>query len=284
MLYKRLLTISVGEPGKEGVILDGIRCSFRIVRTDKPEANTIDLEIYNLAEATRAKFETVNHRIVLETGYETTGMQVLAIGDIVKGHTIVTVPDATTFVSAADGGRSMRDARASVSYKSGTSAKQMVNDLVKMLGVDSVEISIDLEKAFRQGWSYAGPASGAMTKLAAAFGFDWSIQNNTLQITERGQTTGRESLLITPAFGLIGSPTPLDDVGTESTKGKEKREPEPGYTVECLLNPAIVPGDPVTIEARAGKGRYRVRKVEHSGDAFGNEWTTRLTVSGAPLK
>lgn len=284
MLYKRLLTVAVGEPGKEGVILDGIRCSFRIVRTDKPEANTIDLEIYNLAETTRAKFETVNHRIVLQTGYESTRLEVLAIGDIVKGHSVVAPPDVTTFVSAADGGRSMRDARASVSYKAGTSAKQIVSDLAERLDLDAAEITVDLEKAFRQGWSYVGPVSGALTKLAAAFGFDWSIQSNTLQITERGKPTGRESLLLTPAFGLIGSPMPVDDVGSDSTKGKAKREPEPGYTVECLLNPAIVPGDPVTIEAARLRGRYRVRKVEHTGDVFGNEWTTRLTVSGVSSK
>lgn len=275
MLYNRVASISVGEPGKEGVVLDSVRIAFRIKKTQKAEANDISLTVYNLQKSTRTKFETTDNRIVLQAGYQDSGLSLLAIGDIVKGSTEFRSPDVVTSVTAKDGGRALRDARASMSFKSDVPAKNIVEELVKLLGVDNVEMDVDLSGTFPHGWSFYGQARDGLSKLARNFGFDWSVQNNTVQITEHREPSKRQAVVLTPQSGLIGSPSRLDKTGDNQTKAKEP----PGLKVKSLLNPALVPGDPVIIEAREyPRATYRISKVDHSGDTHGSEWTTDLEV------
>lgn len=276
MLYSRLASIAVGAPGSEGVVLDSVRIAFQITKTQKQDANDIRLTIYNLSKTTRTKFETTDNRIVLQAGYADAGLSLLAIGDIVKGSTEFNPPDVVTTVVAKDGGKALRDARASLSYKSGVPAKSIIDDLVKLLEVDSVDLSgIDLSGTFPHGWSFYGQARDGLSKLAANFGFDWSVQNNTIQLTKTRQPSQRQAVVLTPQSGLIGAPSRVDKTDDNQTKAKEP----PGLKVQSLLNPALVPGDPVVIEAREyPRATYRITRVDHSGDTHGNDWTSTLEV------
>lgn len=270
-----MASIAVGEAGKEGVVLDSIRISFKVVKTQKPEANDIVLNVYNLQKTTRTKFETTDNRVILKAGYQDVGLSLLAIGDIVKGETEFRSPDVVTSVTAKDGGKALRDARASLSFKPDVPAKNMVEELVKLLGVDNVEIDLDLSGTFPYGWSFYGQAREGLSKLAANFGFDWSIQNNTAQITARREPSKRQAVVLTPQSGMIGSPSRVDKTGGNQTKAKEP----PGLKLKSLLNPALIPGDPVIIEAREyPRATYRITKATHSGDTHGSEWTTDLEV------
>jgi hypothetical protein len=275
VLYRRILSLAVGEPGGEGVVLDGVRVRFNCVRTEKEEANTLELEVFNLTKSTRSKFETTDNRVVLQAGYATTGLKLLAIGDIVFGSTEYAHPEIITSVNARDGGRALRDARASVSYEPGVSAMTMVNDLVKRLDVDAVEIAVDLAGTFENGWSFVGSVRDGLNKLGGRFNFQWSVQNNTLQITEKRQPTKREAVYLSPSSGMVGSPSRIDKTDANLTDAKEP----PGLRVECLLSPALVPGDPVVISsAEYPRGLYRITRVEHNGDTHGDEWTTIIEV------
>lgn len=275
MLYSRILSLSVGEPGGEAAVLDSVRVRFNVVRTEDEEANTIELNVYNLSKSTRTKFETTDNRVILQAGYFLTGLKLLAVGDIVRGSTEFNAPEVITSVDAKDGGRALRDARASLSFKPGVQAKTMVEELVKLLDVDKVEIPIDLSGTFEHGWSFYGNVRDGLNKLGARFNFTWSIQNNTLQLTERRKPSARESVLITPQTGMIGSPSRIDKTSDNQTKAKE----QPGLSVRCLLNPALVPGDPVVIESSEfPRGVYRITRVEHNGDTHGEDWSSEVEV------
>lgn len=275
MLYNRIISVMVGEPGGEAAVLDAVRVNFTVVKTEDTEPNQFDLQVYNLSKSTRSKFETTDNRVILQAGYQSTGLKLLAIGDIVKGSTEFNHPDVITSADCRDGGRALRDARASVSFKPNVTARNMVDELVKKLNVDNVEIDFDLSGAFKHGWSFYGQVRDGLDKLAGRFGFQWSIQNNTLQLTERRTPSQREAVLLTPSTGMIGSPTRVDKTGDNLTKAKE----EPGLKVRCLLNPALVPGDPVVIEsAEYPRGTYRITRVEHNGDTHGDDWSSTLEV------
>lgn len=275
MLYNRLFSVAVGEGGQAGVAFDNVRCEFRVKKSRDSTANSIEFKVYNLSGATRTKFETVDNRVVLSAGYALTGLQVLAIGDILKASTDYPSPEIVTSVTAGDGAKSLRGTRISSSYEAGVSAKTIVDQIVEKLGVDGSDINFDLSGSFRQGWSYVGRAQDALDKLAARFGFSWSIQNNTLQITQKKGVTERPSVLLTPQTGLIGVPYKVEDARTDSDKNREP----PGLMVRCLLNPTVLPGD--TVEVRSSlvpSGTYRVNSVEHRGDTHGQEWVSEIEV------
>lgn len=274
MLYSRAFSILVGAPGGEAAILDKIRCRFNIVRTEDSEENTISLDIYNLSRTTRSKFETTDNRIILHAGY-VGAMKLLAVGDIVWGSTDLSKRDFVTTVEAKDGGRALRDARVSLSYKPEVSAKSIVEEMVKSLNVDGIEMSVDLTGTFKYGWSFIGNVRDGLNKLGARFGFTWSIQNNTLQITERRQATQREAAYLSPRTGLVERVCRIDKTDDNRTDDKEY----PGLRARCLLNATLLPGDPVIIDSvDFPRGIYRIKRVEHNGDTHGQDWTTEIQV------
>lgn len=275
MLYERVLSVAVGEPGGEAAVLDSVRVSFSVVKTEDTEPNQFDLQVYNLSRSTRSKFETTDNRVILQAGYVSTGLKMLAIGDIVRGSTEFNHPQVVTMVDCRDGGRALRDARASLSFKPNVPAKNMVDELVKLLNVDNVEIDFDLSGTFKNGWSFYGQVRDGLDKLAGRFGFQWSIQNNTLQLTEARTPSSRQAVVLNPDTGMIGSPSRVDKTGDNLTGAKE----QPGLKVKCLLNPALVPGDPVVIESREyPRGVYRIVRVEHNGDTHGSDWSSEIQV------
>lgn len=274
MLYNRVFSVMVGEPGGEAAVLDKIRTRFEIIRTEDEEANTITLDLFNLSRSTRSKFETTDNRVIIHAGYAG-AMKLLAIGDIVWGSTDLAKKDFVTTVEAKDGGRSLRDARVSLSYKQDVPARSIVDELVKELHVDGIEISVDLTGTFKYGWSFIGNVRDGLNKLGARFGFTWSIQNNTLQITERRQPTLREAAYISPRTGMVERPCRIDKTDDNRTDDREY----PGLRVRCLLNATLLPGDPVVIDsADFPRGVYRIRRVEHQGDTHGRDWTTEIQV------
>lgn len=268
MLFNRQASISVGKGGQMGSKLTGLRMTFNVVKTEDAEPNDVRASLYNLSPNTRSAFETAGNRIVIEAGYPES-LALLAVGDIVTGETSYDHPDIVTSVEAKDGGIGLRNARASVTYKAGTPARTMVEELMSGLDVDNIEITADLSGAFRSAWSTYGNVRDSLDKLAARFGFTWSVQNNTAQITPARQPSQRSAVVLTPQSGLIGIPSKLDTTGGNQDGAKDA----PGVSVTCLLNPALLPGDPIVIESAAfPRATYRIRRVEHYGDTHGRNW------------
>lgn len=271
--YNRIYKVEVGAPGSTSTVLDGIRIEFTSRKDEDTEPNDLDLTLYNLSQNSRVAFETTDNQVILHVGYESTGLQLLAIGDIVTGETEFKSPEVITRVSCRDGGRALRDARSSESFEAGVSAQTILDRLIEKLNVDNIQIDTDLSGTFPFGWSYFGNVREGIDKLARRFNFNWSIQNNTLQIAETRKPTGRQAVLLSPQSGMVGSPTRVDKVKSNRTDAKE----EPGLRVECLLNPALIPGDPVIIESRQyPRGYYRITSVDHNGDTHGDPWTTTI--------
>lgn len=273
LLYNRVLQIAVGKPRAEALAVSELHCSFNIRKTSDSKENDISVAIYNMNPSTRALFETIGNRLVVSAGYMTTGPQLLAIGDILSASTDYTNPDFITTINAADAGKALRTARVSVSYKAGTPAKTMVQELLDKLDIDQPEFPLALTDTFKTGWSFVGKARDGLDQLAKRFGFEWSVQNNTLQLTEAREPSQRQAVYLSQETGMIGTPSPLTD--TRKDDEKAKKPEAPGVKVTSLLNPAIIPGDPIVIDSRhLGKKTYRIKEVTHSGDNRGAEWTS----------
>lgn len=273
--FERIATVAIGKPGENGVLIQDNRIQFRVLKTDKPETNSMAVTVYNLKESSRQLFETTQNRVVLSCGYA--GGQVLqvAVGDISYGITEYMHPDVLSTAECGDGLVKLRESRVSLSYASSVGVQQVIADIAKAMGLKQRPTLAPLNGRYQNGWSYVGGAKAALEQVTNRFDLEWSVQSEELQIVERRKPATREIILINPSTGMIRSPKRKDQTETERKKNKQP----PGIEVELLLNPAIEPGAIVALESRdIDRAQYRVRTVEHRGDTRGPEWTTTLDV------
>lgn len=276
MLFDRAAEIRIGPPGSAQPLVSGpMRITFRVTKTNKRDANELEVEVYNLSANTRAQLENTDAVLTVAAGYTQDVVRVVGIGDITKFESEYTPPDTITRLLAGDGLRALRDTRVTLAYDSGVSAQRIIDDIADQLTLGVRPTTADLSGSYRQGFAFSGPAREALDAVTRRFGLSWSIQNMELQVVTAREPTGGQAVLISPDTGMIGQPAKLDDLADNLSDNKEPA----GYAVTTLLNPRIEPGGSVVIRSRQiDDAQFRVLTVEHSGDTHGDEWYSRLEV------
>lgn len=270
--FNRQAEVIVGPPGGDGTKITGNRIIFNIRKSDKADANSMEVQVYNLAPGTRKEFEDLENVVMLNAGYPST-MRLVAMGDITRCETVYNLPDRITTATCGDGLRTMSETRVSLSYEGAVSARAIIDDIAGEMELELRETEADMSGRFRSGWAFVGPAREAMNLVTRRFGLEWSIQNGELQVTERRGENTLEAVVISPQTGLIGSPQNLDDNREDLPGDKEN----PGVQFRCLMNPLIEPNGIVILEAREfERAEYRVKVVEHRGDTRGDVWETMV--------
>jgi hypothetical protein len=80
----------------------------------------------------------------------------------------------------------------------------------------------------------------------------WSVQNGALQILEAGKALATSAVLLSPATGLVGTPSV---------------SPEGYVLCTALLVPGIAPGARIHIQCPTLTGTYSVVNVTSGGDS-----------------
>ena len=286
--FKRIIRLTVGQPGKDGVVIEHLRISFDIDKDLTQQTNKCNVKIYNLAPETRKKIERPDSVCILEVGYaEGAGLRRIFVGAITQAWTGDVGADAVTELEMSDGQVAIRDSVISLGYSAGTNGSKVVHDIAAQMGL-ILHIADDVAfEDYPNGFSYAGYAKTALDKVCSASGATWSIQNNELQVIMGGGTTGIRALVFSASSGLIGSPERIvrgvkrADSDKEETKKKkrkvkkkDKQEKKAGWKIKTLLAPTVNPGDATRVESRTVTGWFRVETLKHSGDTHGNEWYT----------
>lgn len=272
MQFDRVAVVDIGRAGESGLRLSSHRITFRVVKTDGGDANTLTIELYNLSRDSRAQIESTENKVVLSAGYSMDTVRVLAVGDVTSYHTDERGGNVVTTIEAGDGIRALTDTRVSISYDEGVSALSIVEDVAASLAVEAVDNLADLSGAYRNGYTFSGQAKHALDELAKRFDFDWSIQNGVLQLLPRREADTREIVVLTPETGMIGSPQTMDDTGANIGANQQAA----GVTVTCQLQPRFVAGGVLELQSRGFNGAYRITEIEHSGDTRGQAWTTTI--------
>ena len=168
-----------------------LRISFAINKDTKSESNTASVEIYNLSEYTRNLVKNYDNTVTISAGYtQGYGNKLMFKGQITKVKHRKELPDIITEITIADGIKKLRESRASVSYKEGTSAGNIVEDLSKKLELPIKEIPEDLyNQSYVQGFSYVGDIKEALNKVTEKSGAEWSVQNEEVQILKKRNVT-----------------------------------------------------------------------------------------------
>lgn len=257
----------------DGFELSGLACRFRVKKTLKPEPNTLDLEIMNLAPETRAKLQAPKSgklAVRLEAGYQHAGLTQIYFGEVRAAWSRIEGADVITALAAGDGEASLR-ARVHVPVGAKTPPDQALRAIAKALGVKSGNVE-SAARTLRQRGKALFPSPGAISGNAArelsdfcrASGLEWSIQNDALQVLEKGKATPDTAFVLSSGrlpgdvnTGLIGSPS-ADSKGIVNAR--------------CALLPDLRPGRIVVFQSEVLTGAYRLEEVEYVGETHGSSW------------
>ena len=265
-LFGRRIAITIGVGGGQAARFTGHSMSFQVkksLRGGKP--NTADVEIRNLSDETRSRFETARREVIrIETGYEEE-TAVIFEGEVRKCWTERDGPTLRTKIEAADGEHAIRTARVNRGFGRGTSLGQVIEHVGSALGVGTGNLrdlarTVGFEglgREFSEGAVVSGPAHRELSGLLDSAGLDWSIQDRVLQLLPRGRALNRTAIRLAPSTGLIGSPT-VDTEGVLKATAK--------------LIPGLAPGRLVSIDAEFVSGVFRILRATYTGDTMGNEW------------
>lgn len=303
-LFDRVCELVVGQSGKEGILISDLRISFSIEKTLNETLNTSTIKIYNLAPSSRKLVETPNNAVVLKAGYkQDKGAITIFVGIVRRSLTTRQGPDWVTELELDDGLIAYRDSKFSASYKPGTAAIDVLKQVSAKFGLPVGSIPADSVKQYPQGFSFVGRVRDAMNKVCHYLGYEWSMQNQEIQVIKKGGFKERTAIVISQDTGMIGSPelesktmsdklaakqglttnsngvvTKRSDKLTVSDNPPKDRLEVQGYKVNTLMQPTILPGHVVKIEAIGINDWYKVERVTHQGDTHGNEWTTECSV------
>lgn len=279
VLFGRVAQVVVGAAGQQGTIIESLRISFNVKKTATPESNTCEVAVYNLGAGTRNKFKE-DDVLVLRAGYrEAHGLEQLAITEVLTVDNTVEPPDVVTTFVCKDGARVLRTNRLAVSFKAGSSVRQVLQDVVKSFGIDqkvAFETLQFTDLPLENGYAFSGYAKDAMDTLCGYVGLTWSIQDGALKIVPSDGADGTQAFRLTPQTGLIGSPKRIRKMDKTSTS---KDEAFTGWEVTALLLPRAEPKGIIELETEfVSKAQFQIVEVEHIGDTHDGDYRTVLKV------
>lgn len=251
------------------------RIQFGISKSSSSTPNSCEMIVTNLAEQTRAEFERLPRKVILEIGFDGE-LEHLFSGDVTWAASKKIPTGWETTIRCRDGGRAYSEAHLNRSFAAGTATLTVIRAAAKALGLDlpaKAAARADLQRQFAAGYAAFGRASDELSKLLAPFNLGWSIQDGTLQIAEAGEVARVGQVIVIEEPGMIGSPAyaaPSEATGKKAASGTGGN---PVLTVEHLLYPQIGVGGVVEVRARNVRGQFKVLKVDHKGDSFGEART-----------
>lgn len=266
--FLREVYLDIGEPGTTGKRYRGLRIRASIKMSSTSSPNEADIELYNPSADTISVAQREGVRFRLWAGYAASAALVFQ-GDLVPGGLKITPPgrDPTRVMRAEllDGGIAYRTTTASLSYSRGVSVKTVYRDIARSMGLDEGQVRLSDTVVLPGGFVFVGPAREALGRLAAISGAGWSIRDNALFVVATGEATTERAPLLSPATGLVGSPSLKDDGRVEA---------------KCLLDPSLRPLRPFRLESERVTGDFVCEDVAYRIDSRGQEFYA--TVTGRP--
>lgn len=263
-LFGRKWAVTVGT-----TLVTALDVAFRIERSLKPEPNTCDLTIWNLNTQQRAILESlkppkgspIGIPTKIEAGYETAASTIW-LGDLRSVESMRDGADWVTILGSGDGEVAVQTARVNQSFGMGTPVTAMLNILAASMKLGPGNLAMFAAAASasqlgQQGIVMSGSAADQLTEWTRSLGWEWSIQNSSLQFTQRGKPAPGLAVMLSSKTGLIGQPTVDQDGLLYAT---------------CLMIPGIMPGTLAVIASERVQGNYRIEQTVHYGDTAGEPW------------
>lgn len=268
-LWMRSAVLTVGT-----IEITGLRFTFRVHRSLKPNANTCEACIYNLNPDHRSQLEQLSAvPVSLVAGYVGQTSQIF-LGDLRVAFATISGTDIISKISGGDGEKAIATTRISQNFRKGTPQNQL---LVKAIVAAFTEQEIgagnlsDFLSANPPSPAVAssilhGSAFRELNHLVQAAGWEWSIQQSKLQFLKKTTALPGQALSVSQKTGMVGSPS------------VDSSAKQPVLTVTTLLIPDVNPGRLLVLDSENSRlnGAYRIETVDSSGDTHGQEWYHKI--------
>lgn len=256
--------------GGDDPLRPGLRIQFKIKKSGEKDPNSAEITVTNLSPTRRASLQQKGVKLTLEAGYQSTGLTRIFRGDVRTADHVRDGADWNTVFKCGDGERAYRNARVNESFAPGTGAGAILRTLAERSGLamgNIPDIALDLQQTYDQGYIATGRWAYEMDRLVKSLGYEWSTQDETLQVLLPDGILGAAIPEISPQSGLIGSP----EMGTPDKKTK---------TALCKFKSLLLPSRPgakVFVRSERYPGTFvKVKKCEMLGDTHGGDWYTNF--------
>lgn len=286
LLFDRRVKVTLAKPTTGSFVatepnaieITDLRVSFKIEKKLQKNPNKAEITIYNLNEQTRTFVQKKPLVVRLEAGYKDQIAQ-LWTGDMTFSSSTLDGVDWKTTIEINNAERSFNYARCNRSFKSSLGGSNTaVLDLVNEVS-DSMELPLTMppdvraeltSTQIRGAYTMRGPSRDVLDKVLLNRGYEWSLQDNQIQILKKGQLRADRAFLVSQDTGMIGSP----QYNAPKVPGKSAV-----LKVVSLLYADLVPGQKIKVESRAITGVFRLDAVIHVGDTHSKEWFSELECS-----
>jgi hypothetical protein len=276
-LFGRKYRIIVAEKGTSGIDITGLRCVFTIEKSMSAEPNRSVIQIFNLSAATQNQVLSTGKRVIIEAGDENSPQFGLIFdGDVIKAlKRGANGIDKITELVAQDGDLFLNSGFVSVSYSAGQTTQSVLSKMEGIVDDEMVlgNVSDGLKNTkLARGKVMFGQPKDYARMLAKTEGALFYINDRKINLVKPGDLPDGQIVDLSPSSGLIGTP----------------EQTETGVTATCLLNPLLninklvhIKNDYVQASSDEGStglstGVYKLIKLTHTGDTFGNDWYTKF--------
>jgi len=260
---------------EQGVLIENLHVTFEVSKSsdNKRGGNSASIEIYNLSDTTLAKFETEFLACEFHVGYKDVGINRLVVGEVVQVSTRKSGNDRVTQLLLGEGYIALNHQTLKATIPPGKRVFDVVEEIRKrMPGIDrGVFAGMNGEQLCTYGYPLSGTPKKALEELCEAYRLEYSIDRNTLSITDEG---GLRDKLRTTAF-VLNKDTGLIEIpyyAQERVKAKGDKTKRTGVQFKALLNTEIVPGSIVKLESKTVSGYYKVTTARYYGGYRDNDW------------
>ena len=263
--------------------IDDLYFEFEVPFEDSDTLQTAKFKAYNLAEATRKGIKR-GDVIILNAGYEG-DVGAIFVGQVSACSHKHQNTEWITEISATAAMDQWLSAKVSKTYAKGSTAKEIVSDLLNIFGLEIGEFTLAVNKVYDRGLVCSGKVKDELKKIVVNdCKSRFLIRTGSVYINDPASGLAN-GIVLTPQSGLLFSGNEVEEsgvaVGSDSQKSSSTKSEEGNYvTRECLLNYHIGPAEQITIQSKSLNGRFIVAKGKHSGSPKGN-WKTTLEMRPA---
>ena len=232
-----------------------LKVNFKVQKTDGKETNEAEINIFNLSSDTRKSIEDAKSKnrkvdVSLLVGYGRNIKDVIDaegknslnrifFGNLLSYKNESSSTDIITNLICKDGWKGL-DQVISLSFDEGTTTSQIINKIASIANFTKLtDKEYDIpDLVYNNGFSYIGKISNALNKVINRIGYEWSIRNNSLLITNINESKDALPVVVlNKDSGLILRPVRVkQDAVTE--KGGNKKTFD-GWEVKSLIVPGL---------------------------------------------
>ena len=266
-MFGRVARLQIQPPSGAGVEIDGLRIRFRVRRIPgKQDSATLD--VWGLGLDTYQQIGNYQTITRLVAGYDDG-----PLGEVCQGQTVrdsvrrqSTDGEVVTTWQVQESATYFQDVRLAAAWSGSVTSDELLAYVARQIGATPAYQAAPRTVTYSRGYALPPDWRAALTSIARDAGARWSIANGRLVLVPLdGSAVRVRAIVLGPDSGLIGWPQQSDGGN---------------IVVRSLLQPGLLPGDAVRIEGDTLPGDYVVQELEHSGDSWGDDWSTTIKARG----